>query len=229
MCVYIYMIPVLTEYIILSPGRSYIHLQSSFFSYHKQKFTVIRKYSIQLDNMASRQSIDSTYSTSPLIQGPASQPHPEDHASHGKAVGENTGTKVRVSTVIAIFRLLALISGVAIGTSFALLGAWRVQTIVLIVLTWISVAWNGLMLASLARKPSLRISLVFRDGDIIQFGSQSEGNRGKKCRCRYPRAFWVDLFLVSAVIALNVAQGLLGDWYYWDYYHTTVSLNWFTM
>ncbi|KAJ8132415.1 hypothetical protein O1611_g1210 [Lasiodiplodia mahajangana] len=178
--------------------------------------------------MASRESIDSTGSAAPLISGPFFQPPPSDYPhNHDKAVGKgnDAATKVGFSAFIMAFRLLALISGLAIGVSFAILGAWRIVTILLIVLTWVSAAWNAIMLIVLIRTPSLRVSLVLGNGRIIRLGAQNEGDgQGKRRRCS-PRVFWIDLLLVAALIAFNIAQGVTGA----SYYRTTVALNWFTI
>ncbi|KAI0450833.1 hypothetical protein F5B21DRAFT_507816 [Xylaria acuta] len=161
------------------------------------------------DNMPPRQSIDSTRSTSPLIQSPVVQPPPNYPESHDNEKGR-----------VLVFLTLALISGLAIGVKFAMLGAHRVEMILLIILTWVSAVWNGLMLISL-HKSSFRISLVLSNGEVIGFGPQSGGegdHRGHRC----PGAFWVDLLLGSAVFSLNLANSCEGIWYH----RTALALNW---
>ncbi|KAI1121404.1 hypothetical protein F5Y10DRAFT_102140 [Nemania abortiva] len=186
--------------------------------------------------MASRDSIDSAGSAAPLISAPSfHQPPPPPrskyHENHGNVVGNgnNTATKVHIAAVIVACRILALIAGLAIGVSFALLGeAWRGVTISLIVLTWVSVAWNALMIVSLIsfiRRPSLRVSLVLSDGKVINLGSQGEGDGGENRTCFPPFAFWIDLLLVTAVMGLTIAEHVTGD----RYHRTTTGLNWFTI
>ncbi|KAI0112539.1 hypothetical protein GGR51DRAFT_44770 [Nemania sp. FL0031] len=184
---------------------------------------------MQSSDMATRESIDSARSTSPLIVGPPFQPPPHDYpVSNDKAPRNDKATKVNISVVIVAFRILALVSSFAIGVSFAILRAWRVVTILLIVLTWLSAAWNAIVLIGLIRELrnlSLRVTLVLGDGRVINLGaSNGDGGERKRRRCS-PRAFWVDIFLVAALFAFNIAEGVTGR----RYLRKTVALNWITI
>ncbi|KAI1423113.1 hypothetical protein F5Y12DRAFT_555705 [Xylaria sp. FL1777] len=180
-----------------------------------------------VDDMASRQSIDSVRSTSPFLQNrPTFQPPPHDSEDHVRARSDGGATKLKLSIVVLASRIFAFISGLAIGISFAVLGAWRVETIFLIVFTWISVAWNALVLIGpIMRGPSVRISLVLNDGRVIGFGSPGHDESGGRRRRRCPRAFWVDLLLLGVLIALNVVNTLSAS----SYHRISVNLNWFTI
>ncbi|KAI3333833.1 hypothetical protein F4824DRAFT_234826 [Ustulina deusta] len=109
----------------------------------------------------SRLSIDSTHSASPFIEN-IYQPPQNQLEGHVSARSGGAATKVRLSVVVLAYRILALISSLAIGVSFAILGAWWDGIIALSVFTWVSVVWDGLVLISYIRKPSLcqRISLT---------------------------------------------------------------------
>ncbi|KAJ8122824.1 hypothetical protein ONZ43_g1077 [Nemania bipapillata] len=179
--------------------------------------------------MASRESIDSAYSASPLIQDPAFQPSSKHHEGHVKAVGDNAPTKFKISTLVGIFRLAALISGFVMSIKLSILGGWRPEGIVLIVFSWVTFGWDALMVSTFLQKlqkPSFQISLVLGNGRRIPFGPTGEGNSGEKHSRYCPRAFWIDLLLVILVLSFNVTQSFVGGWYYHDYYSRTVALNW---
>ncbi|KAI1278280.1 hypothetical protein F5Y07DRAFT_397837 [Xylaria sp. FL0933] len=175
--------------------------------------------------MASRQSTDSVSSSTPFIQHPTFQPPPKGHVEgHVEASLRNdAATSIKFSVVILAFRILALISGLAVGVSFALLGAWWPMTFALIVFVWITSAWNFLMIYHIIRKPSLRISLVLKNGRTIRFGSPDGDEDGMRRRRCHPRAVWIDLILLCIVFALNIVHHVRTG----SYYRTTLSLNWF--
>ncbi|KAH8161432.1 hypothetical protein CIB48_g6814 [Xylaria polymorpha] len=172
---------------------------------------------MESNNMPPRQSIDSTRSTSPLIQGLVSQTPLHYPQSHRNDKGRDAAKYIKISTVVLACRVIALIFGFAAGINFARLGASWVEMILLIIVTWVSAAWNAVPLFSL----TFRISLVLGDGKVIGFGRQSNGE-GDHPRRRRLSVFLVDLFLFAAVFSLNVANTCRGRWYY----RTALALNW---
>lgn len=174
--------------------------------------------------MTSRESIDSTGSTSPLIQDSTPQPPPK-YYQDVKVARDNTTSKITISAVVLGCRIVAFISSLAVGINLAVLGVYRAEHIALTVFAWLSATWNGLLLIALLRKPSIRISLVLGNGKVINFGPQSDGEGGDRRRRRWLRAFWVDLLLVSATFGLNVASLVVRG----SYAHTTININWIPM
>ncbi|GAP88376.1 hypothetical protein SAMD00023353_2900460 [Rosellinia necatrix] len=174
--------------------------------------------------MASRPSVDSTRSTSPLIQNPTFQPPPKHSATHGQTADNDTATIIRLSDAVLAFRILALISAAVVGINFAILGElYNTETILLLVLVWVAVAWDGLVLISLSRKQSLRVSLVLNGGKTFRLGPRADNEEGERREYGCLRAFWVDLLLASAALAATIYNKVLGD----GYHRPAVRLNWF--
>lgn len=179
--------------------------------------------------MTSRESIDSTGSTSPLIQGsqlqPQLQPPPRYYQSDAKVASNDTASKITISAVVLGCRVVAFIASLAIGINLAVLEVWRPVHIALTVFTWVSATWNGLLLIAFLHKPFVRVSLVLGDGKVISLGSHGKEEEEAHRRRRCPRAFWVDILLVSATFGLNVASLVVGG----SYGRTTMNVNWILM
>ncbi|KAI0436473.1 hypothetical protein F4803DRAFT_223420 [Xylaria telfairii] len=147
-----------------------------------------------------RQSIDSTRSTSPFIQKFLSQPPLHYSPSH-EAKAHDAAKKINMSIVILACRAVILISAFAVGITFATLRAYTSEMIALVVLTWLSAAWQVIPLT--LRKSSFRISLVLGNGKVVDFGRQSNGEEDRPRR-RFLGIFWVDFLLFAAVFSLNI-------------------------
>ncbi|KAI0429041.1 hypothetical protein F5Y09DRAFT_270388 [Xylaria sp. FL1042] len=173
--------------------------------------------------MAARPSTDSTHSAMPFLQNPPFRLPPKYPEGHVETLNDGAATKVKLSVIVLVFRFFAVISGLAVGVSFALLGAWWPETIALVVFTWVTLAWNLLALITLIRKPSLQITLVLKNGRTIRLGSADDdegGSRRRRCR---PRAFWIDFLLLCTVFSLNIVNHVTTG----SYHRTTLSFNWF--
>lgn len=185
--------------------------------------------------MASRQSIDSTHSTAPLIKSPTFQPPPLRYESHDRAESNKPARSINVSTIVLAARILALIAGIVVGTGYSIRGSNIPQVLVLIVLVWVSAAWDAAMVVRGLRHPSLQISLVLSDDRVIRFGGPDEEveveaeaeaedpKSRRKRRCRFPRAFWTDAALVTAVFTLNLVNCIVGLGFR---YRVQLSWNW---
>ncbi|KAI3324334.1 hypothetical protein HD806DRAFT_65786 [Xylariaceae sp. AK1471] len=172
------------------------------------------------DNTKPRQSIDSVQSTSPLIQHTVHQPPSTPHGNYDEEYTDGQTTKIEISHLIVICRLLAFIFGLIAGIGFALQGAWGIDHILLIVFTWVSTAWNAVTPINFLRKSYLRISLVLDEGGFISFRSQSDDERGDHHRRHCFRAFWVDLVLTIIIFVLNLVNSLRRWW------GSSMGLNW---
>lgn len=166
--------------------------------------------------MASRQSTDSTHSTAPLIENPTFQPPSPRYESRDKAVSNKPARGVRISTIVLAARIVALITGLAVGIGYAIRGSNAPQVIVLIVLVWGSALWNAVMVVRGLRHPSVQVSLVLNDGRVLRFGGPDEeeleaGAGGGRRKCRFPRAFWTDAALVTAVFTLNLVNSIMNS------------------
>ncbi|KAI1307173.1 hypothetical protein F5Y03DRAFT_394215 [Xylaria venustula] len=161
-----------------------------------------------LDNTEPRQSTDSVQSTTPFIQPAAFQPPPPFSKDHAVGSSSHDDTiNIQISVIVLICRIFAFISSLALGITFAVLGAWRAVTIAFIVFMWISFVWHGLVLISHANsKPSVRVSLVLNDGRVFGFGSRAQDEDGTRHRRRDLRAFVIDLVLVITLFTLNVVN-----------------------
>ncbi|KAI0973447.1 hypothetical protein F4678DRAFT_27150 [Xylaria arbuscula] len=177
------------------------------------------------DNTEPRESTDSIQSTTPFIQPATFQPPPRFPEGHGDGAPSNDGTvNIKISVVVLICRFLAFISSLAIGISFAVLGAWWAVTILFVITIWTSFVWHGLVLNSHRRsKPSLRISLVLSDGRVFRFGSHGDDEGEARPRRRDLRVFVVDLALLIALITLNVVNLIHPI----SWHRTPLGLSWF--
>ncbi|KAF2972541.1 hypothetical protein GQX73_g890 [Xylaria multiplex] len=174
---------------------------------------------------ASRQSIDSAHSSAPLIPKSTFQPPPHYPVPRAMAASHGTATDIKLSYIVLACRLVAFISSLSIAISFAVLGVRQAEMIALVVFMWIFAVWQGLMLISLSRNPSLRMSLVMSDGRVIKFGSERDNEGGHRRRHCSPRAFWVDLLLFSVIFPLNLVNAIRD----WGYYRNNLDLNWITI
>ncbi|KAI1116516.1 hypothetical protein F5Y14DRAFT_449029 [Nemania sp. NC0429] len=176
--------------------------------------------------MASRESVDSTRSTSPLIEQDSSfQPPPKYSQSHDNKAASNSNdgaSKITVSAVVLGCRLVVFIASLAVGISLAVLEVWRPEHIALTVFSFLSATWNGVLMIGFLHKLSVRVSLVLSDGKVISFENGEGGGEGGRRRSCCSRAFLVDLFLVCATFATTVASMVINV----HYARTTIRLNW---
>ncbi|KAI0453527.1 hypothetical protein F5B21DRAFT_279684 [Xylaria acuta] len=154
-------------------------------------------------NNMPRQSTDSACSTSPFIQRPAFQP-PNYPEGYDKAKGYGATTEVKVSVMLMVLRIIAVITGFPIAIGFVTMSIRRDVMIALIVFTWFSAVWNALMLIRLPK--SLCMSLVLSDGKTIRFGSHDNDEADPPKRRNCMRAFWIDLILAGVVFSLNIVN-----------------------
>ncbi|KAK5626007.1 hypothetical protein RRF57_001723 [Xylaria bambusicola] len=176
------------------------------------------------DSGEPRQSSDSTNSQTPFIQNQSLPFRPPSRYSEGNAGSvHNASTQVNLSTIVIAVRVLAAISGLGIGIAFVLLPPHYDMdiTIALAVFVWFSLVWDIIVLITLVRGPSLRISLVMHDGRAINFLSRDD-DEGSSRRCGLPRAFWIDLTLVVVVFSLTIVNHVHGWWIY----QITTGLGW---
>ncbi|RWA10476.1 hypothetical protein EKO27_g4634 [Xylaria grammica] len=176
------------------------------------------------NSKASRQSLDSAHSTTPFIQKPTFQPPPNYPELRSKKGSHGTAMNIKVTFVVLAFRILAFVSGLSIGIGLAVLGVHWAEMIVLAVFTWASAAWNGFMIIGPLRKQSFRLSLAMSDGRVISFGPRSNEEVDRPKRCCSP-IFWVDFFLFTALITLNIVNTIRCP----SYYLTNLGFNWFTI
>ncbi|KAI1183404.1 hypothetical protein F5B17DRAFT_136931 [Nemania serpens] len=173
--------------------------------------------------MTSRESIGSTGSASRLIPDSTPQPPPKYSQSDAKVLYKDTTSKITISAVVLVCRVVACIASFAIGISLAALEVWSPEQIALTVFTWLAATWNGVLLIGFLHKPSARMSLVLGNGRVITFGSPGNGEGGdRRSYHRFPRAFWVDLLLVSATLASNIASTVIGR----RHARATINLDW---
>ncbi|KAI0517971.1 hypothetical protein F5B22DRAFT_86566 [Xylaria bambusicola] len=184
------------------------------------------------DSGEPRPSTESTDSQTPFIQEqslPFRPPPPPSNYLEGNVSSvRNATTNINLAAVIVTARILAAISGLAVGISFILIPRhWDMEiTIALTVFFWFTIAWDILLLTRMISKPSLRISLVLRDGRAINFLSRDddeEGHEGRRRGFGWPRAFWVDLTLLAVLFSLTIANHVHG----WGRHQLTTGLGWF--
>ena len=187
-------------------------------------------------NTEARPSTESTDSYAPLIpNNPPFRPPPHNYVDGDFPSNIKSGrasTNVKLSGIVVVLRVLAAISGLAIGISFVVLGVYQDIVMALTAFVWVAFAWDVWVLAVLVRKPSVRISLVMRDGRAINFVNRDEddedsgnGNGRRRRRCGWPRAFWIDLLLLCVVFSLTIVGHVHG----WGQWQKTIGLNWFAL
>ncbi|KAJ3577946.1 hypothetical protein NPX13_g2621 [Xylaria arbuscula] len=192
----------------------------------------------------ARPSTESADSNAPLIPNSTPfRPPPPNYLEDNlpSSIRTSRGSlNLPVSAVVIVLRILATIAGLAIGVSFALQHVYQDVVIALTVFVWVALFWDILLLLPLfANKPSLRVSLVMRDGRAIDFisredeedvdeqdGGEGVGGRRKKRRCAWlKRAFWIDFLSFVTVFTLTIVCHI----HAWGQYRQTIALNWFAI
>lgn len=190
--------------------------------------------------MASRQSIDSTHSSAPLIENPVSfQPPPphyinRDTKGKGSSKFNDPAKKIKISTITLAIRIIALIVTLIVAISFSVQRSSAPEAIAITILLWINVVWDAFMVLRGLRHPFLQISLVLGNDRVIRFArpddhdvlEEGEGGedpeRRRKRECRSPRAFWADAGLVVATFGLNLGVTI----HAYSYYRYRAASNW---